>query len=229
MLVRDDVFFQILQTGMSVEMAETADAIREAQALRHQVFCLERKLFDMPSTSLDQDPFDPTARHIVVRRNADGEAVATARIVRTQTTQDGIALPMHKYCSPTLFSSLPLQSVGEISRFAISKQARGAAAASGPAMRLLLLRGILQASQAMGLTHWCALMEPSLIRLLSATGLQFNAVGPAVEAYGLRQPCWARIDQAVTAGRTSHPHFYQAVATQDSPKRPRLPCFGPFY
>lgn len=216
MALRNDVFSQILQTGMTVEIAQTADAIREAQALRHRVFCLERKLFDtVPSASLDQDTFDQTARHIVVRRNSDGEVVATARIVRARMNQDGIALPMHKYCSPKLFGSLPMQGVGEISRFAISKQARGAEASSGPAMRLLLLRGILQASLEMGLTHWCALMEPSLIRLLSATGLQFNAAGPVVEAYGLRQPCWARIEQAVASGRTSHPHFYQAVAAQE--------------
>jgi len=76
----------------------------------------------------------------------------------------------------------------------------------------LLLRGILQASQDMSLTHWVALMEPSLIRLLSLTGFQFNAVGSLVEAYGQRQPCWAHIDHAVSRGRTSHPHFYQAVA-----------------
>lgn len=216
MAIGTDVFSQILQTGMTVEVAESADAIREAQELRHRVFCLERKVFDtMLSANLDQDTFDQTALHIVVRRNSDREVVATARIVRTRMTHDGIALPMHAYCSPALFGSLPMQSVGEISRFAISKQARGADASSGPAMRLLLLRGILQASQAMGLTHWCALMEPSLIRLLAATGLQFNAVGPVVEAYGLRQPCWAQIEQAVAGGRTSHPHFYQAVAAQE--------------
>ena len=207
---------KVMQTGMIVESAQTADAIREAQALRHQVFCLERKIFDaVPSASFDQDPFDQAARHIVVRRNSDRNLVATSRIVRSQPTEDGIALPMHRYCCPTLFRGLPMESIGEISRFAISKQARGVEASFGPAVRLLLLRGILQASQAMGLTHWCALMEPSLIRLLSATGLQFNALGPLIEAYGQRQPCVARIDQAVSRGRTSHPHFYEAVAARE--------------
>ena len=213
MALRNDALTQILQTGMTVEVAQTANEIREAQALRHRVFCLERKLFDIvPDAHLDHDSFDQAACHIVVRRDSDGEVVATSRIVQSQMAQDGIALPMHRYCCPTLFRRLPLQSVGEISRFAISKQARRADSASGPAIRLLLLRGILQASQAMELTHWCALMEPSLIRLLSATGLQFTAVGPMVEAYGQRQPCWAQIEYAVSGGRKSHPHFYQAVA-----------------
>jgi len=209
----NDALAQILQTGMSVEVAQTANEIRQAQALRHRVFCLERKLFDtLPNAHLDQDPFDDAAQHIVVRRASDGEVVATTRIVRSQMSDHGTILPMHQYCSSTLFDDLPMHSVGEISRFAISKQMRGAEGASGPAIRLLLLRGILQASQDMGLTHWCALMEPSLIRLLSATGIQFNAVGPLVEAYGQRQPCWAHIDHSVSCSRTSHPHFYQAVA-----------------
>src|SRR3954454_1724840 len=40
-----------------------------------------------------------------------------------------------------------------------------------------------------GLTHWCALMEPSLVRLLYATGVHFAPLGPMVDAYGRRQPC----------------------------------------
>jgi N-acyl amino acid synthase of PEP-CTERM/exosortase system len=208
-LRHDDL--NVLQTRMTVEVAQTPDAVREAQALRHQVFCLERRLFD---TRVDQDPFDQYARHLVVRRSSDREVVATSRIVRSRIAEEGIALPMHKYCCPTLFRNLPMESVGEISRFAISKQARGAEASSGPAVRLLLLRGILQTSQAMGLTHWCALMEPSLIRLLSATGVQFDALGSLVECFGQRLPCVARIDRAVSRARMSHPHFYEAVATQ---------------
>lgn len=212
-LRHDDL--KTLRNEMIVEVARTSEAVREAQALRHQVFCLERQLFDpVPNASLDQDRFDEAAVHIVVRRRSDREVVATSRIVRSRTAQDGVALPMHRYCCPTLFHGLPMESIGEISRFAISKQARGATASSGPTIRLLLLRGILQASQAIRLTHWCALMEPSLIRLLSATGLRFSALGPLVEAYGQRQPCVARIDQAVDSGRSSHPHFYQAVAAR---------------
>ena len=210
---RDDL--QLLRTGMIVEVALTPEAVREAQALRHQVFCLERKLFTpAPSSLLDQDPFDDDARHIVVRRECDREVVATSRVVASRNRANGLALPMQAYCCPSLFSGLPMHSVGEISRFAISKQARGADSLSGPALRLLLLRGILDASHAMGLTHWCALMEPSLVRLLAATGVQFAALGPLVEAFGLRQPCVAKIDTAVACGRTSHPHYYEAVASQ---------------
>lgn len=203
-----------LQTAITVEVAKTTESIREAQALRHQVYYLERKFLTAdPGIKIDQDQFDRTAQHILVRRASTREVIATSRVVRSQATVNGSALPMHRYCCPTLLSGLPMQSMGEISRFAISKQARDAAT-SGPIVRLALFRGILQASHAIGLTHWCALMEPSLIRLLSATGIQFTPLGPLVEASGQRQPCVADISQAVLRGRASHPQFYEAVAAR---------------
>ena len=203
-----------LQSAITVEVVSTAESIREAQALRHQVYCIERKFLTAdPDLKLEQDRFDRTAQHILVRRASNREVIATSRVVRSQATAHGSVLPMHRYCCPSLLSGLPMQSTGEISRFAISKQARDAAT-SGPIVRLALLRGVLQASQEIGLTHWCAVMEPSLMRLLSATGIQFTPLGPLVEAYGQRQPCVAKISQVVLRGRASHPHFYEAIAAR---------------
>ena len=200
-------------TDMVVELATTSDAVREAQALRHQVFCLERKVFDSKADGrwLDEDAFDARARHIIVRRRSDGGVVATSRVVAGQKSK-AVCLPMQRYCCPSLFNGLAMDAVGEISRFAISKQARQLGALPGAELRLGLLSGILRVSRGIGLTHWCALMEPSLIRLLAATGVQFTPVGPKVEAYGQRQPCVTRIDRAVDMGRRSHPHFYNRVS-----------------
>ncbi len=61
-------------------------------------------------------------------------------------------------------------------------------------MRLGLMQGILQISQDAGLTHWCAVMERSLLRLLQGTSIYFQPLGPMVEYHGLRQPAAARID-----------------------------------
>jgi len=55
-------------------------------------------------------------------------------------------------------------------------------------MRLYLMRGIVQVSGELGLTHWCAIMEKTLLRLLRSTSMYFVPVGPAVEYQGLRQP-----------------------------------------
>ena len=211
MLSLDLLPFQ--QTDMVVELATTFDAIQEAQALRHQVFYLERKVFACRADGrwLDEDAFDARARHIIIRRRSDRSVVATSRVVAGQKSATA-CLPMQRYCCPSLFDGLPMDALGEISRFAISKQARRHGSLPGAELRLGLLRGILRVSRGIGLTHWCALMEPSLIRLLAATGVQFTPVGPKVEAFGQRQPCVARIDRTVAMGRQSHPHFYNRVS-----------------
>jgi N-acyl-L-homoserine lactone synthetase len=119
---------------------------------------------------------------------------------------------MQRYCCPSLFRNLAMETLGEISRFAISKRSRQHASASGPLLRLGLLHGILRASQGMGLTHWCALMAPSLLRLLQATGVHFAPLGPMVEAYGRRQPCFAAINLSLASGKRRRPDFYNWVA-----------------
>lgn len=199
--------------GFRVEMAETPEALRDAQELRHQVFCLERGVFTPEAgQTIEHDEFDGRSRHIVLRRSEDGEVIATARVVAGSAERRADCLPMQRYCCPSLFANLAMETLGEISRFAISKRSRQHASAPGPILRLGLLHGILRASQAMGLTHWCALMEPSLLRLLQATGVHFAPLGPMVEAYGRRQPCFAAIDLSLASGRRRRPDFYKLVA-----------------
>jgi N-acyl-L-homoserine lactone synthetase len=196
-----------------VEMADTPEVLCEAQRLRHQVFCLERGVFASDSgRTIECDEFDHRSRHIVVRRCDDGEVIATARVVAGSFDRWTDCLPMQRYCCPSLFRGLPMDRLGEISRFAISKRSRGQACAPGPLLRLALLHGILRASQDAGLTHWCALMEPSLVRLLYATGVQFAPLGPMVDAYGRRQPCIAEIDLTLASGKLRRPDFYALVA-----------------
>jgi len=100
---------------------------------------------------------------------------------------------MQQVCDPALLSSLPMHRTGEISRFALSKDRRDGAGHAGVFMRLGLMQGIVHVSQEAGLTHWCAIMERSLIRLLQSTAIYFAPIGPAVEYHGIRQPAVARI------------------------------------
>jgi N-acyl-L-homoserine lactone synthetase len=201
------------RNGIKVEVARTPDAIRAAQELRHRVFYRERNIFaSEPGQMIDHDDFDSRAKHVILRRSDDGEVLATARIVPGSSERRADCLPMQRYCCPSLFRGVAMDTIGEISRFAISKQSRQDASASGPLLRLGLLRGILQASHESGLTHWCALMEPSLLRLLRATGVHFTPLGPPVEAYGWRQPSIASIDLTLARGKRQQPGFYDVVA-----------------
>ncbi len=199
--------------GIIVELVRTPAAMREAQTLRHQVFCLERNVFaSQPGQTVDRDEFDARSRHILLRRRQDGEVVATARVVAGLSENRADCLPMQRYCCPSLFRNLAMERVGEISRFAISKASRSEGSRSGMLLRLGLLQGILRASQEVGLTHWCALMAPSLLRLMRATGVHFAPLGPMVEAYGRRQPCIAAIDLTLAGGKRRRPDLYHMLA-----------------
>jgi N-acyl-L-homoserine lactone synthetase len=210
-----------LERHFTVEVAHTTDALREALRLRHQVYCLERKLLpDRTAERLETDAYDPSSHHVVLRKRGNGEVVGTARLV-LGCRADGqpAGLPMLHYCAPELLHGLPMATTAEISRFAISKARRQAGSASDRLLRYALMRGILGISLELGLTHWCALMEPSLLRLLRAAGVGFAPLGPAVDCSGLRLPAAAVIDSTLLSGAYRCPDLYRFVAATQTVAR----------
>jgi N-acyl-L-homoserine lactone synthetase len=213
--------FSTIERHFFVEFAGTADSVREVQHLRHQVFRTERSILPhRPGSALEADEYDARSRHVVLRNREDGQVVGTARLVANTAGATQRDLPMLRYCSADLLSHLPLRTTGEISRFALSKRRRPVGTAPDRLLRLALMRGILRASLDLGLTHWCALMEPTLLRLMRSSGIRFSPLGPLVEAYGLRQPSAAVIDHALSVGRDRHPDLYRFVA--GAAERPAL-------
>jgi N-acyl-L-homoserine lactone synthetase len=190
------------------------------------VFRLERGILPgRPGEALEADEYDARSRHVVLRNRGSGEVVGTARLVTGPREWSSRGLPMLHYCGADLLRDLPMRTTGEISRFALSKRRRATGGTSEPLLRLGLMRGILRASLELGLTHWCALMEPTLLRLLRATGVRFVPLGPLVEAYGLRQPSVAAIHLALADGRRRRPDLYGFVAgTSGSEHLRRLPA-----
>jgi N-acyl amino acid synthase of PEP-CTERM/exosortase system len=64
-------------------------------------------------------------------------------------------------------------------------------------VRLGLMQGVVHVSEQLGLTHWCAIMEPFLLRLLQMNAIYFSPLGPLVEYHGMRQPCSANIQSGL--------------------------------
>jgi N-acyl-L-homoserine lactone synthetase len=60
-----------------------------------------------------------------------------------------------------------------------------------PHITLGLIQGLVTMSAEHAVSHWCAAMEPTLLRLLTRLGIYFQHVGPLVEYHGKRQPCIA--------------------------------------
>lgn len=161
------------------------DAVR----VRHRVHRVERG-YEAGHGGVEPDAHDVVSHHVVLR-GPDGDPVGTTRLVR----HSRLGSPMEHACAPGIIDAMGLERgvTVEVSRFSLVKGAEAAIGAPGGSMRLGLIQGIIALCRHNGHEDWCALMEPSLLRLLRATSIHFTAVGPLVEHRGLRQICHARV------------------------------------
>lgn len=174
-----------------VKIVEGESLLKEIYELRYQVYCTERH-FLAGQAGLERDEFDDCSRHVALLSRATHELVGTVRMVMPSAQRDGVSFPMQLVCAPDALAALPLRTCVEISRFAISKQRRSATSAA--LMRMGLVQGLVRLSAELGVTHWCAVMEPTLLRLLRMTSIYFEPMGPLVDYHGMRQPCFNRVD-----------------------------------
>jgi N-acyl-L-homoserine lactone synthetase len=200
----DDIGGEIsLAAGQfTVEQAISPEQVREVSRLRRQVFCLERG-FEAGVGEEEPGEFDAHSRHVLLRQASDGAVVGTVRILAPNLANLENSFPMQRICDASWLRSLPLRTTGEISRFAISKERR---MSYGPTslLCLILLQGVVQLSSELGLTHWIAVMEPSLIRLNQRNGIHFQPAGPLVSYHGIRQPAIATIAAVLDRMRREH-------------------------
>jgi N-acyl amino acid synthase of PEP-CTERM/exosortase system len=199
---RFDQYFEIVS-------ANTPELLRIAHSIRYQVYCVERAFeSDEHRNGLEIDPFDERAIHSLIIHRASGVAAGTVRLIRPDQRMPKRSFSLQQLVEPAVLERLscfPVRSMAEISRFSISKTFRGRAGNTsrnpcddterrrGPLMRLGLMQAVVAMSRTLGISHWCAVMEPTLLRILSATAMGFESVGPLVNYHGLRQPCYGDI------------------------------------
>ncbi|MGH9208781.1 MAG: PEP-CTERM/exosortase system-associated acyltransferase, partial [Acidimicrobiales bacterium] len=176
---------EAVRQEISVELADTPELIREAHRLRYQVYCLERG-YKLDGEGLEIDDYDVRSRHVVLCHRRSGEALGTARLVLPSAENPDHSFPLQHVCQVPLREHLPIGSTAEVSRFALPKQRQGISQASAAVMRLGLVQGLVRISHELGLTHWCAVMEPSLLRLLQRTAIHFEPLGAPVDYHGIR-------------------------------------------
>ena len=176
--------------AFEVVVADTPALRSEAYRLRYQVYCVERG-YEPGSDGIEKDEHDDYARHVLLIHRESDTVVGTVRVV-PYARKPGSEFPMMKACQPGLLQQLPLRTTGEVSRFAISKLRR-LSCREHTLVRLGLMQGIVVLSEQMGLTHWCAIMEPFLLRLLQMNAIYFAPLGPVVEYHGTRQPTFGHI------------------------------------
>jgi N-acyl-L-homoserine lactone synthetase len=175
--------------------------------LRYQVYCVERG-YEPGNNGIEKDAADDRSCHALVIHRATQAAVGSVRVVAP--TNSPSAYPMASACEPDLLSRLPLRTTGEVSRFAISK-ARRMDCRDTAMVRLGLIQGIVRLSHEMGLTHWCAIMEPALLRLLRMNAIHFAPLGPTVDYHGIRQPAYGHIRTVLDRIRQEQLHVWNYI------------------
>ncbi|HSU04706.1 MAG TPA: GNAT family N-acyltransferase [Acetobacteraceae bacterium] len=195
-----------------LETADNTGSLDEVFRLRYQAYCQENE-FETGQHGRESDPFDAMSRHLVLRHRPTKMAVGTARLVLPRVCGVGVTLPIEQIINASNLRVLPRSRTAEVSHFVLSKELRSAGASSSNFARLILVRGIIQLSSSMRLTHWCALMEPKLVRLLGIFGIHFIPLGGLVEHRGLRQPSVVCISEMLDRVRCEKPAIWDFITS----------------
>ena len=196
--------------------AQTPEQLMAAFRLRYQVYCIENP-FEDPAENphgLESDDYDDRALHSLLVHRGTGEIVGAVRLLLPRPEKRRMGLPIRDVCDHELLARdnpvLPWATTAEISRFAVSKRLRQRATdfsvAGGelppdsdtrrriPDTSLGLMQAVLAMASTTGITHLCAVMEPTLLRMLRRLGMDFPPLGPLVDYHGLRQPCYVHLE-----------------------------------
>lgn len=229
--------------------AQTPDLVLASQRLRYQVFCRETETFDAHNfvAEVESDQYDARSVHTVLRHRVTGAVTGTVRLVLADPAD-----PLARFPTEALgvlrreerdsVWRVPRTRLGEISRFAVSKEFRrrrdeaqithgiteaalladpGSSGRLCPHISLGLIKAVFHMSWTHGVTHWYAAMEPSLLRLLERLGIHFVRIGPLVEYFGRRQPCIAEVDRVLAGIAERQPSVWRFI-TEDAPPGWRL-------
>ena len=62
--------------------------------------------------------------------------------------------------------------------------------------------------------YCCAIMDPSLLKMLSRYGIYFEPLGPLVSYHGVRQPCYGHIATMLETTALEHPAIWRVLSDE---------------
>jgi N-acyl amino acid synthase of PEP-CTERM/exosortase system len=224
-----------LDTYFRLQEASTPELLTSALSLRYQVYCLERKFEEAEQFAdrLETDEYDKRSIHGLVFYRPTDEAIGTARLILPEP--GGMELPIQSLLRTLDVDAacyFPIGTTAEVSRFAISRDFRRRNSdQAGPSDQfetaasrdtecrsnmpcLGLIQIVLQMSVARGITHWAAVMEPALLRMLVAMGIRFNPIGPRISHHGIRQPAFCHIPSVLEMLFYDKPRYWDVVTKE---------------
>lgn len=225
----------IYERWFQCTLANTPELRREAFRLRYQVYCVENP-FEDPARNPNEeetDEDDTHAAHALLIHRPSGVVAGTVRLVlpRPDALDDSFAL--QRVCHEPMLRNhrqFPVLRMGEVSRFSISKnfrkrrgdglypnmhdpEPRNAVEERRviPHMTLGLIESLVRMSVQHRITYWCAVMEPTLLRLLSRLGIYFDPIGPLVDYHGRRQPCYIKVSTLLARVARERPDVWEVL------------------
>jgi N-acyl-L-homoserine lactone synthetase len=194
----------------AIEIADTPGQMLECHRLRHQVYCVEREYL-LGGEGVEVDAFDARSRHALLRERFSGEVVGTVRLVLPDHDALESSFPVQAVCRVPLPDHVTLHSTAEISRVAISKDRRSEIETPPTLLRLALFRAVVMLTAQHSITHWCAAMERTMLRLLKISGIHFLPHGGLVDHHGPRQPCFSEVASLLSRMRLERPDAWSFI------------------
>lgn len=201
--------------------ALTDDLIREAQKIRHEVYCRELGWEPLQDDGLEKDSYDANSLHCLLKSVVNNRYIGCIRLVLPTAEGAGAMLPFQQTCGAGLDSGHPsaagLQSgtVAEVSRLAIiadyrrrrNEQGRPVAVPDGddysherrkfPFIPVGLYLGMMYMAQKRGIDTLYFLTEPLLARHFSMLGGKLLPVGQPIEHRGQRVPYVMKVSEVL--------------------------------
>jgi len=230
-----DHFYRYLDAELAVNDSQRYEAHR----LRYVVYCEERGYEDSGKfpDGLEMDAYDGHSLHALVRHRFSNLVAGVVRLVLVDQSDPDKPLPIENHCGDSIDRSIldrfnfSRTSIAEVSRFAVSNQFINRVGSDGldhpsdrwagqvrddpsqylPHISLGLIAMLFVASVQEHITHWYAVMEPSLNRLLGRSGIEFTPIGPVVNYHGRRQPMIASVSDLLSNIYDKRYEFFRLI------------------
>jgi N-acyl amino acid synthase of PEP-CTERM/exosortase system len=185
----------------------------------------------------EEDEFDVRSDHFLVRHRRTGVYAATARLILPDPRDASAPYPIEQHChlEQAVLATKMRVRLGEISRFAVSKAFKRRIGETGtlagvaqnvdmyfedherrvlPHISLGLIAAVLRMAHDHGVSHFYAVMEPALLRLLGRFGIIFNRIGPDVDYHGKRTPCLGAIGEILPNIHSACPAVWDLITNR---------------
>lgn len=172
--------------------------------LRYKVFCEEHPEYAQ-TYNIDQtetDEYDGRSIKMLLVFRPLQMVVGGARVILPDKTMPFVGLPCIQHPDSYFHADMPfnIHYAAEISRFMLSKlrlkvvrEFLNASFDKDELTKfaspiLYLIKGLYQIAQVNNIHNYCAMLEPSLIRIIKSAGVCVYEYGDHVECHGKRQP-----------------------------------------